>query len=142
MRPTTLFGISCFCWLAAVAPASAGGPLEEIKAAQMMEKARQFFGIDGEVICEAATPGSDEIVICAKQKRWERIDPPERVPKPDMKVAALGPPPIPPRPGVKIGGCFLQRCPKKQYFIDFSKLPEAPPGSDADKMAKRGMADH
>jgi len=52
----------------------------------------------------------------------------------------LGSPPIPPRPpGVTIGICFLQKCPRKRYYIDVSTRPQPPPGSDADKIARGEM---
>jgi hypothetical protein len=38
---------------------------------------------------------------------------------------------------VTINGCFIPPCPPPPvYMIDFSKLPEAPPGSDAEKVAR------
>ncbi len=139
MRATT-FPIFCLVWLAAAAP-SWGGPLEDAKALQMMEQAKIYFGIDGDATCDTAS-ASDEIVVCAKKKRSLRIDPSERPARTEAKMVGLGSPPIPIRPGVSIRGCFLQKCPKELYFIDFSKLPEAPPGSDADKIAKGEMRDH
>lgn len=40
-------------------------------------------------------------------------------------------------PATASGMCFVPPCPKPPvYLIDFSKLPEAPPGSDADRMAR------
>jgi len=40
-------------------------------------------------------------------------------------------------PATVSGGCFLQSCPPPPaYIVDFDALPEAPEGSDADKIAK------
>ncbi len=144
MRATTFplvcLGWICLGWLAAAAPAWAGGPLEDARAKQMMAQARVYFGV-GDDSCDTAST-SDEIVICGKKKRSPRIDPPEPTARTDSKMVGLGSPPIPIRPGVTMKGCFLQKCPKELYFIDFSKLPEAPAGSDADKIAKGEMRDH
>jgi len=42
-----------------------------------------------------------------------------------------------------IGGmCLPPPCPAKPYLIDLSAIPEAPAGSDADKVAKGEMRAH
>jgi hypothetical protein len=80
--------------------------------------------------------------VCGRRKASPRIDPPEgtTTTQSDSKTIGLGSPPIPPRPpSVTFKGCFLQKCPKKLYFIDVSALPKAPAGSDADKISRGEM---
>lgn len=85
-----------------------------------------------------------EITVCADPRRNER----ERLPLKDETGSAQSTSGgIPPTPdvyglrrlpgGVSIQGCFLGPCPPPEmYFFDIASLPEAPAGSDADKIAK------
>ncbi len=148
MHPTS----SCLvflCWMLAAAPAAgqdvdpAGLTIKDGLTIDLLANARRHYGIDGtvsELDCPPATR-PDEVVVCARRRplpRIERVPPPDRID--NMKQAALGAPPIPLRaPSLSIKGCFLQKCPRALYFIDFSTLPDAPEGSDADLIAKGEM---
>ncbi len=119
-------------------PADAQQSTPDAHAAQMIEQSRDYFGT--RVAFQSCdTPSSpDEIVVCGRRQadpRFEQIEPPK---KSDMKTVALGAPPVGGGAGVGVSvtGCFLQKCPKKLYFIDLKALPEPPPGSDADLIAR------
>ena len=87
----------------------------------------------------------DEIVVCAPR------DPdanryPGRETLPSVQSTNDGLPRAPdvgkhyPKGQVSVKGCFIPPCPPPaMIFIDVKALPEAPPGSDADKIAKGEM---
>lgn len=135
LRPSLRLG-----WLGCIAvamPLSAQETEAPQTTSEIVQNQKTYFGITGDLDnCEP--PGPDgELLVCGKRAAPPpRIEPTERLPRPDSKSAGLGAPPIPIRPGVKIGGCFLQKCPKELYFIDMKAIPEAPEGSEADKMSK------
>lgn len=90
---------------------------------------------------------SGEIVVCRRKRdtgqygfdkeEWESRYADETRDKGDPRAPDLEPK----YPGVVVArGCFIGPCPPPPaYFIDFSELPEAPPGSDADRIG-RGLA--
>lgn len=89
-----------------------------------------------------------EIVVCAPDQNKYRIpstadeDPTSRAGTRDGRletpdVAGAG---IFKGKATASGMCFVPPCPKPpSYIIDLSTIPEAPPGSDADKIAKGEM---
>lgn len=112
--------------------------LPRLNATQMIEQARDYYGtkvpLQG---CDIPTM-SDEIVVCGHRRpdpRYEEVAP--QAPT-DMKAVAFGAPPMGGGvgAGVAITGCFLQKCPKKLYFIDLKAIPEPSPGTEADLIAK------
>ncbi len=138
MRPL-MFRLLLLGLAASAAPLRAGGPDGDASAA-MIEKARQFYGVGRSVGSCGTTSASGEIVVCGRRKPPPRLDPVEPTVQPELKMIALGSPPIPLRPpSVTIRGCFLQKCPKDLYFIDLAAIPEGAPGTDADKISKGQM---
>jgi hypothetical protein len=132
----------CLGWLAAAAPACAAEPDDAAPGA--LTQAKQYYGITSADLDCPPSPVDGTIIVCARRKVSPRLDPPDDATaatiQPDSKTIGLGSPPIPSRPpSVTIGGCFLQKCPKKLYFFDISALPKPPPGSDADKIARGEM---
>lgn len=130
----------CLGGMILATPGFAMGPEDPILAAAKAGLAR---GIAKAALdCPPASDGT--IVVCAKRLPPPRIDPSEEPTsgRPDSKMTGLGSPPIPLRAGITFQICFLQKCPKKIYYIDVSALPEAPPGSDADKIARGEMREH
>ncbi len=58
-------------------------------------------------------------------------------------MTGLGSPPIQLlRAGVTFQICFLQKCPKKIYYIECPRCRRRRPGSDADKIARGEMREH
>ena len=129
----------CLGWLAlAAAPLIAADPDSD---AATVSKAKRYFGITSAALdCPTAPDGT--IVVCARRRPPPRVDPPERstTTRPDPKATAYGRSPVPHLGGgVTTRACILQKCPKKLYFFDIKALPEAPPDSDADKIARGEM---
>ena len=104
--------------------------------AALIQEAKEYYGI-GSVPdhCADNEGNPDDIVVCAKPRTDQRLPIEEPVSgKVDSKMTAVG---VNPGPnGIPIKGCFLQKCPKELYIIDVKALPEAPPGSDADLVAR------
>lgn len=130
----------CLGGMILATPGFAMGPEDPILAAAKAGLARGIA--KASLDCPPASDGT--IVVCAKRLPPPRIDPSEEPTsgRPDSKMTGLGSPPIPLRAGITFQICFLQKCPKKIYYIDVSALPEAPPGSDADKIARGEMREH
>jgi hypothetical protein len=105
---------------------------------RMIDQARHYYGIARDLRgCEEEGP-DNAIVICRTRPPDPRYAPPKPRQPPTAKMVALGAPPT--GRGVGVGvvvrGCFLQKCPKDLYFIDLKAIPEAPPGSDADRVGQ------
>lgn len=116
---------------------------ERLTAQDFLEDDEPLVGPPLPPGCES-DPLNNSVVICAP-----RDDEKFRVPKtidPD-RVDAFGDVPRAPdvfgipNHGVVVGrGCFIPPCPPEQpIIIDLDAIPEAPPGSDADRVA-RGLA--
>ena len=95
--------------------------------------------------CVLGNADASEIVVCAPRDRdkdrfpgRETLDSVKStydgIPRaPDLRPVYPGP--------VVARGCFIPPCPPpKMIFIDVKALPEAPPGSDADLIAKGELA--
>ena len=95
--------------------------------------------------CVLGNADASEIVVCAPRDRDKDRFPGREtlesvrstydgLPRaPDLRPVYPGP--------VVARGCFIPPCPPpKMIFIDVKALPEAPPGSDADLIAKGELA--
>ena len=131
--------MSSMLWAAA---AAAVNPVPAT-AEEVLERARTFYSLEQESaqVCPEA-PG-DEIVVCGPGVDPDRY----RVPSPtDQGRTDDGVPRAPdlePKyPGVAVAkGCFIGPCPiPLPVMIDLKAIPEAPEGSDADRIAKGEMA--
>jgi len=134
-------GLALAALLGAAPPALGQQADGDAHAAEMIETARHYYGVARSVGgCRAATD-PDEIVVCARRRPDPRYEPPPPPLPQDAKAIALGAPPMGGGAGVGVSvrGCFLQKCPRPLYFIDVSALPQAPPGSDAERIAKGEM---
>jgi len=132
---------------AAPAPAS---KQDKVSVDEALAKAREVYGPpapEPEVPIECAkqrdrTP--DEIVVCARLEDSEKYHVRSSLDQgDDSHLSWAGDPPDlePQYPGdVVARGCFIPPCPPPPtYYFDIEALPEAPPGSDADKIAKGEM---
>lgn len=94
--------------------------------------------------CKREAENSREIVVCADPDKNNRDRLPLRNETDTARATDNGIPRAPDVFGIKdlggvtIKGCLslVQKCPPPIYYIDLSKIPEAPPGSDADKIAR------
>jgi hypothetical protein len=130
--------------LASPAPALAQADEIDRRVAERLEVAKQIYGVpDPRLRCR---PGSDgEIVVCADRGEDLKIDrdPPDPNTLEGRRELSGG---IPRAPQLDRGSCKGQfGCitggwvPSPVYYIDVTALPEAPEGSDADKIAKGEM---
>lgn len=128
-------------------PSTASAPAP-VTAEQALETAREVYGPPDprkRAECPPQRPGG-EIVVCAQLEDPEQF----RVQSsgdldPEGAGARGGGPRAPDvgtvYPGVVVAtGCFIPPCPPPMpVLIDLKAIPEAPPGSDADRIA-RGLA--
>ena len=117
----------------------------------MLEEAEDAYRLDEpepERPADCAEPVGDEILVCAPvEGDPDRYRVTSSLKKgDDSHLAWTGQAPDVSGPGIfkgpaTVGGlCFIPPCPKEPvYLFDISALPEAPPGSDADRIA-RGLA--
>ena len=128
--------------VAAEATSADPAALEEAVAARL-DAAKQVYGIPDPRLRCRPKPGSDEIVVC-RDSGEDLVVPSTSESDPDSLAArrALngGVPRAPQfdrgscrgKPGCITGGW----APPPVYYVDVTRLPEAPEGSDADRIAK------
>ena len=128
--------------VAAEATSADPAALDEAVAARL-DAAKQVYGIPDPRLRCRPKPGSDEIVVC-RDSGEDLVVPSTSESDPDSLAArrALngGVPRAPQfdrgscrgKPGCITGGW----APPPVYYVDVTKLPEAPEGSDADRIAK------
>jgi hypothetical protein len=112
------------------------------KVAERIEAAKAVTGVpDPRARCRPK-PGSDEIVVCVDRGEDQQVDrgPPDPNTLEGRRALNNG---VPRAPQFDKGHCkdgpgckHFGWAPPPVYYVDVSKLPEAPPGSDADKIAK------
>lgn len=129
--------MSSMLWAAAAAGVSPAPATAE----ELLERARTFYALEQKtaVVCPEAS--GDEIVVCGPNVDPDRY----RVPSPtDEGRTDDG---IPRAPNVSgLPDCSQATCirmgrqPRQVNLIDLDAIPEAPPGSDADRIAKGEMA--
>lgn len=121
-------------------------------AGQVAAEAQEAYGppdARAKPECAAPKPGG-EIVVCAENEDPEKYRVKSSSELDPTGKGAQGPPRAPdlfnlPQPamvgvGVSAKGCFIPPCPSPMpLLIDLKAIPEAPPGSDADRVA-RGLA--
>lgn len=126
-------------------PAAAQDAPPPVTAEQAIGAAEQAYGPQdsrAERACPPQRPG-DEIVVCAplEEQSQFRVEPTQtdgtegdpRAPNIESSFGHTG-------MGVVFKGCFIPPCPPPMpTLIDLKAIPEAPPGSDADRVA-RGLA--
>jgi hypothetical protein len=120
------------------APAAAQDATDR-RVQQMIDRAKDAYTPPAKPAanpCGESTSG--EIVVCGRENgdRY-RIQNDSDSTDTGIPHADVGS--HPPAGGVSARGCFLQKCPREVYLIDLSKIPEAPPDSDADKIARGEM---
>jgi hypothetical protein len=120
-----------------------------VPAEQAVEQAKQAFGPPKpeKKTCTPTKPG-DEIVVCAEEQeqsqfriRSDKQAEDDYARRTMNKGDPRAPDFEPQYPGMVVArGCFIPPCPPpKALMIDLKAIPEAPPGSDADRVG-RGLA--
>lgn len=133
----------------AIAQSEGDEPAPEDVAAQLIERAKVAYSLDEPeperpVDCVEAEDDTLIIVCAPVEDDPARFRGPSRLDRGDDSHLSWdgGAPNLEPSyPGVVVArGCFIPPCPPPPvYYIDVAALPEAPPGSDADRIA-RGLA--
>lgn len=128
--------MSSMLWLAAAATVAT--PVAS--AEQVLERARSFYAVEHaepETICPDST--DDEIVVCRQIDDPDQYRVPSDTDRGVVKDAVPRAPDLEPKYGgvVVAKGCFIPPCPRPMpLMIDLKSIPEAPPGSDADRIAR------
>jgi hypothetical protein len=117
--------------LAAAAAAANPGP--SATAEQLLENARKVYSAAPPKAEPCPDSTGDEIVVCA-----EREDPAKQYVPSDTDSGDPddGVPRAPDVTGLPSGGMRIGRTPRHPLIIDLKAIPEPPPGSDADQIAK------
>ena len=112
------------------------------RVAERIEQSRAVYGVpDPRLRCRPKA-GSDEIVVCVDRGEDQQVD--RGAPDPNTlegRRALNGG--VPRAPQFDRGYCpecpHFGSVPPPVYYIDMKAIPEPPPGSDADKIAKGEM---
>jgi hypothetical protein len=133
--------------LAEPAPAQTGDEIDA-RVEQRIAEARAKFGAPApRRRCESDSSDDDAIVVCAPDRGEDQRVPSTAETDPNSLAARLyldnG---VPRAPQLDRGSCKGQAgcivggwAPPPVYYIDLRAIPEAPEGSDADKIAKGEM---
>lgn len=118
--------------------------LPKLTAEQMIARSKTQFNAGTTSQPCGRSLRMDEIIVCGLGKDALRLKPIEPITNEAVKALNLrkGGPHGAVGASVTMAVCFLQKCPPPIFFIDVKSLPEAPAGSDADKIARGEMSDH
>lgn len=122
----------------------------QVTAEQALAAAQDSYGPpppEPEVSPDCADPGPGEIVVCAALEEQSQFRVPSSLDEgDDSHLGWDGRPPDVAGPGIFTGPptvsglCLIPPCPKPPvYYFDITALPEAPEGSDADRIARGEM---
>ena len=120
--------MSSVLWLAVAAAA----PAPAITAEEALENARALYSVETRRrVRRCPEPRPGEILVCREPSDTDLGDPDDGLPRaPD--VSGL--------PDCSQGCIRFGRKPPDPLIIDLKSIPEAPPGSDADRIARGEMA--
>jgi hypothetical protein len=129
--------MSSMLWAAA---ALAAGPAP-MTAEELIERARSYYSAEEPAAAQICPePSEGEIVVCGEAGDSDRYrvpsDTDRGVPKDEVPRA----PNVSGLPDCSSGCMRVGKTPRRPLLIDLDTIPEAPPGSDADKIAKGEMA--
>jgi hypothetical protein len=128
--------MSSMLWAAA---ALAAGPAP-MTAEELIERARSYYTAEEPAAPICPEGSEDEIVVCREVGDPDRYrvpsDTDRGVPKNEVPRA----PDVSGLPDCSSGCMRVGKTPRRPLLIDLDTIPEAPPGSDADKIAKGEMA--
>lgn len=138
-------GFAMVLALSAPAHAQSDPDTLDAKVAERLDQAKSAYGVaDPRLRCRPK-PGTDEIVVCVDRGEDQRVDrgPPDPNSLEGRRALNGG---VPRAPQFDRGSCKGQPgcitggwAPPPVYYVDVTALPEAPPGSDAEKIAKGEM---
>jgi hypothetical protein len=127
--------MSSMLWAAA---ALAAGPAP-MTAEELIERARSYYSAEEPAARTCPEPSEGEIVVCGEVGDPDRYrvpsDTDRGVPKDEVPRA----PDVSGLPDCSSGCMRVGKTPRRPLLIDLDTIPEAPPGSDADKIARGEM---
>lgn len=128
----------------AMAQTPPANPEADARVTTMVEKARDTYGPPRPKPCYAQPRAADEIVVCAQDRSKFRATPSSEIDPLGKEATNDG---VPRAPSFnRLPSCADPRAtcfgyaPPPIYIIDLKAIPEAPEGSDADKIARGEMA--
>jgi hypothetical protein len=128
--------------LPAAAQAQADPDAVDRQVEARIETTKKLYGVPDPRLRCRPKEGSDEIVVCRDRGEDQQIERGDPDPNTLEGRRALNGG-VPRAPQFDRGYCkecpHFGSVPAPVYYIDVTKLPEAPPGSDADKIAKGEM---
>lgn len=139
--------VMAFAVMGQAAPDRQTKPDRQITAEEAIEDYFEVYGPEPpepEVAYDCDEPVGDEIVVCAALEEQAQFRVPSSLDKGDEShLEWSGEPPDVAGPGIFKGKATVSGCikevtcpPPPAYIFDITALPEPPPGSDADKIAK------
>jgi hypothetical protein len=119
-------------------------PAPTVTADEALTNAQTLYRVTPPKRKPCPVASGNEIVVCAQQEDpktqyvpsdVDNGDPTDAIPRaPDVSV-------LPQTGTLVVKGCFIPPCPPPAaLIIDLKAIPEAPPGSDADKIARGEQA--
>ena len=129
--------MSSMLWAAAAA--AAPGP---VSAEDLIERARSFYSIEQENQREVCPESSEEeIVVCREVGDPDRYRVPSDADRGVVRHEVPRAPNVSGLPDCSQATCIrVGRQPPQVNLIDLDAIPEAPPGSDADRIARGEMS--
>ena len=128
---------------AATTPAAAAPPPPTITAQQALDNARALTTATPPKPEPCAEATGDEIVVCARHEDPKTQYVPSSTDSGDPNDGVPHAPNVSGLPDcatATVCAQHLGKQPRQLYIIDLKAIPESPPGSDADKIAKGEMA--
>ena len=129
--------MSSVLWLAVAAAA----PAPAITAEEALENARALYSVETRRrVRRCPEPRPGEILVCREPEDPDKLrvpsDTDRGVPKDEVPRA----PNVSGLPDCSSGCIRVGKTPRRPLLIDLDTIPEAPPGSDADRIARGEMA--
>jgi hypothetical protein len=124
-----------------LAAAAAASPVPAITAEEALANARALYSVERERKFQScADAASNEIVVCARREDPAKLRVPSDADLGDPDDGVPRAPNVSGLPDCSRGCIRVGRKPRDPLIIDLKSIPEAPPGSDADRIAKGEMA--
>ena len=131
--------MSSMLWAAAAAAATPA----PVTAEELIERASAHYALEEAPSGACPEPVGNEIVVCREVEDPDRYRVPSDTDRGVARDHVPRAPDLEPRyPGVVVArGCYIGPCPRPMpVMIDLKAIPEAPAGSDADRIAKGELA--
>ena len=129
--------MSSVLWLAVAAAA----PAPAITAEEALENARALYSVETRRrVRRCPEPRPGEILVCREPEDPDKLRVPSDTDLGDPDDGLPRAPDVSGLPDCSQGCIRFGRKPPDPLIIDLKSIPEAPPGSDADRIAKGEMA--